>query len=100
MGKPLKPSEAMHVREVPELLRGSLEWGVVELVGGQFKGCVGYYDDDSDDGKRAVVYLDHPVNVGPYYLVSHLHLRQASPLLAQAWALRFDPVFEAKAVRQ
>ena len=82
---------ALKSSELASELRDSLEWGtVVEIIGGPLKGCVGYYDDDNDTETRAVVYLDHPINVGEYHLIPYKHLRVAHPVLRAAWFERFD----------
>lgn len=37
-----------------------LFFGAVVFIKGKHKGKIGYYDDDSDSGKQAIVYLGKP----------------------------------------
>jgi hypothetical protein len=46
------------------------DYGVVRVTKGPHKGRVGYYDNDSDDGRRAIVYFDTPFDT-PYVLIRH-----------------------------
>lgn len=37
-----------------------LEYGVVAVLKGRYKGRIGYYDNDGDNLRQAIVYLDGP----------------------------------------
>ena len=45
------------------------DFGMVEVIKGQHKGKIGYYDDVADDGK-AIVYFGRPFE-SKYYIISH-----------------------------
>lgn len=68
-----------------------VEFGVVEVIGGRFKGLVGFYDDDSDGGRRALVYFGEPLQ-SQCELIPHRFLRQACETLTKAFEDRFMPL--------
>ena len=56
-----------------------LDYGAVAIVGGKYKDQVGYYDDDDDEGNKAIVYFGVPF-MSPYVLISKKHLRNVTSL--------------------
>lgn len=58
-----------------------LQYGAVAVIGGEYKGKNGYYDNDEFDDELnkevAVVYFGEPFK-GPYYLIPHEHLESIS----------------------
>jgi len=50
-----------------------VDYGIVEIIGGKFKGLVGYYDDDEGQ-KYAIVYFGR-FPIDGYELVPHKYLR-------------------------
>ena len=62
-----------------------LAYGVVAVLKGRHKGRLGYYDNDSDMGKSAIVYLDG-APVGPdYVLIFKKWLRDATQTEKRQW---------------
>ncbi len=44
-----------------------MEYGVVKIIGGEYKGRFGLYDDNEDD--KAIVYLGTMFSGAPYVLI-------------------------------
>lgn len=49
------------------------EYGVVRVISGRHKGKIGYYDDDADAGRSAIVYFEVPFKT-PHTLVPYRNL--------------------------
>lgn len=43
--------------------RRSLTYGVVRVLDGRHRGKLGYYDNETDDGRRAIVYFGPPLGL-------------------------------------
>ncbi len=64
---------------------GDIHYGVVKVLRGRHLGRLGYYDDDSDDGHRAIVYFGTPL--GPdNVLIWKRWLRQATAAEERSWS--------------
>lgn len=62
-----------------------LEYGVVAVVRGHHAGKLGYYDDDSDTGSQAIVFLNGAPVGGDYELIWKKWIRQATPAETKRW---------------
>jgi hypothetical protein len=51
------------------------DYGVVRVISGAHEGKLGFYDNESDDGKSAIVYFGEPL-VGPWELVAFKQLER------------------------
>jgi hypothetical protein len=70
--------------------RAALHFGFVQVIGGTHAGKIGYYDDEDDNPRNAIVYLDVPV-VGDYEVILKRFLRntEVSTLTARRFKRRF-----------
>jgi hypothetical protein len=86
----------MHVRDFQKLIEAevlaSVDYGVVEIVGGQFVGRIGYFDDEDEDGKAIVYFEGHPIDATGYDLVPMRHVRRAPKCIEMEWHMRHDPI--------
>jgi hypothetical protein len=51
------------------------DYGPVLILNGAYKDQVGYYDDEDDDPRKAVVYLGEPFT-SDYVVISHTDLEK------------------------
>jgi len=65
-----------HQPEKAEAVKG--DYSVVRVTDGPFAGRLGFYDDDADDDRLAIVYFGPPVLDDTYYYVLYAQLRLAS----------------------
>jgi hypothetical protein len=67
-----------------------LHFGFVRVIGGTHAGKIGYYDDDDDNSRNAIVYLNEPL-IEDYSLIPKRFLRNTdvSTLMAQRFKRRF-----------
>jgi hypothetical protein len=49
------------------------DYGIVRVTSGEHVGRIGYYDDESDDGRGAIVYFKEPLT-GAYDVIAFKHL--------------------------
>lgn len=60
------------------------EYGVVIFTAGKWAGRMGWYDDETDDGRRAIVYFGEPFRSG-YATVWRAWLRPATKAEVRWW---------------
>jgi len=74
------------------------EYGIVQVISGEHKGKVGFYDDDEWQPNRAIVYFERPL-LGDYYLFRQL--KEATPEQQQEYRrtqlTKVDPLLRIKA---
>ena len=61
-----------------------LYYGAVKILKGRYKGRIGYYDNEDDDGERAIVYLGEPFN-SPYFIIAHKYLKNVTDINHEKW---------------
>lgn len=67
-----------------------LQFGFVRVIAGTHAGKIGYYDDEDDNSRNAIVYLNEPL-IEDYRVIPKRYLRNTdvSTLTAQRFKRRY-----------